>query len=161
MITLRTLNLTMGYLVVLFISCSIYKGLKPFVVAWNSIPKIDVTKSVFAIWPMVIKSKCLFLCFIIAFKHQVYKFSTWWNCTHWFRIHKWFLANILFMESMIWQSIGSQDFRLHIQVHYKSSNFCLSMVKLGTLHHQWCNVHFTPLTITTNSCKISWFLNCV
>jgi len=67
MTTLCTLNLTMGYLVVLFVSCIIYKGLKPFVVAWNFIPKIDVTKSVFAFWPMVVKPKYLFLCFIIAF----------------------------------------------------------------------------------------------
>jgi hypothetical protein len=26
-----------------------------------------VTKNVFAFWPMVIKPKCLFICFIIAF----------------------------------------------------------------------------------------------
>jgi hypothetical protein len=64
MTTLCTLNLTMGNrVVVVFIHV---QGFEPFVVAWNLVHKIDVIKSVFAFWPMVIKPKCLVTYCIIA-----------------------------------------------------------------------------------------------
>jgi hypothetical protein len=67
MTTLCTLSFTVGNrVIVMFISCSLYKGWN--LLFWLGIlfTKIDVIQSVFTFWPMVIKPKCLFLCSIIA-----------------------------------------------------------------------------------------------